>query len=58
MNNSFGKDVKQSFDLRDIHATQQLNNLISEIASGLPNGDAFTGLKMQSGKSCFPCVIP
>ena len=39
---SFGKDVKQSFDLRDIHATQQLNNLISEIASGLPNGDAFT----------------
>ncbi len=39
---SFGKDVKQSFDLRDVHATQQLNNLISEIASGLPNGDAFT----------------
>ncbi len=39
---SFGKEIKQAFDLRDVHATTQLNSLISEIASGLRNGDAFT----------------
>ena len=39
---SFGKELRQAFDLRDVHATTQLDNLISEIASGLPNGDAFT----------------
>ena len=39
---SFGKELRQAYDLRDVHATTQLDNLISEIASGLPNGDAFT----------------
>jgi len=41
-NSSFGKELRQAYDLRDVHATTQLNNLISEIASGLPNGDNFT----------------
>ena len=39
---SFGKELRQAFDLRDVHASTQLNSLISEIASGLPNGDNFT----------------
>ena len=39
---SFGNDIRQLFQLRDAGSTPQLNNLISEIAAGLPNGDNFT----------------
>ena len=38
---SFGKEIRQGFDLRDIHSSTQLNNIIYEIASGLPNGENF-----------------
>ena len=38
---SFGNEIRQLFSLRDIGETTQLNSLISEIASGLPNGDNF-----------------
>ena len=39
---SFGNDIKQLFQLRDAGSTPQINNLISDIAAGLPNGDNFT----------------
>ena len=39
---SFGNDIRQLFQSRDIGSTPQLNSLISEIAAGLPNGDNFT----------------
>ena len=39
---SFGNELRQVFSLRDIGETTQLNSLIPEIASGLPNGDNFT----------------
>ena len=42
---SFGNELKQVFSLRDIGETTQLNSIIPEIASGLPNGDNFTDSK-------------
>ena len=45
---SFGNEVRQLFSLRDIGETTQLNSLISEIASGLPNGDNFTDPRISA----------
>jgi len=45
---SFGNEVRQLYSLRDIGETTQLNSLISEIASGLPNGDNFTDPRISA----------
>ena len=39
---SFGNEIRQLFALRDAGETTRINNLISQIGSGIPNGDNFT----------------
>tara|TARA_B100000214_G_scaffold279175_1_gene208962 strand:- start:12159 stop:13130 length:972 start_codon:yes stop_codon:yes gene_type:complete len=39
---SFGNEIRQLFSLRDAGSTNRINNLISDVGSGIPNGDNFT----------------
>lgn len=39
---SFGNQLRQGFDLRDIHTSNEINNIIYEIGNRLPNGENFT----------------
>jgi len=39
---SFGNEIRQLFSLRDAGETTRIDNLISQIGSGIPNGDNFT----------------
>lgn len=39
---SFGNEIRQLFSLRDAGETNRIDNLISDIGSGIPNGDNFS----------------
>ncbi len=39
---SFGNEIRQLFALKDAGETTRIDDLISEIGSGIPNGDNFT----------------